>query len=77
MYPEGTLIDSKYKTLAVFEKDLNNPENQGFICFWAVKRSFDKQLIFKKRLSKIQAQNKLNDLLRKGWSKKIFNNKAA
>ena len=77
MYPEGTLIDSKFKTQAVFEKDLNNPENEGFICFWKVKKSFDKQLIFKKRLSKIEALNKLNDLLRKGWSKKIFNNKVA
>ena len=77
MYPEGTLIDSKYKTLAVFEKDLNNPENEGFICFWKVKKSFYKKLIFKKRLSKIQALNKFNDLLRKGWSKKILNNKAA
>ena len=77
MYPEGTLIDSKFKTLAIFEKDLNNPENEGFICFWEVKKSFDNQLIFKKRLSKMQALNKWDNLLRKGWSKNIINNKAA
>ena len=77
MYPEGTLIDSKYKTLVVFEKDLNNPENEGFICFWEVKKSFYKQLIFKKRLSKIQARNKWDFLLKKGWKKNIFNNEAA
>ena len=41
MYPQGTYIDSNYKTLVVFEKDLNNPENEGFICFWEVKKSFD------------------------------------
>jgi len=77
MYPEGTLIDSKYKTVVVFEKDLNNPENEGFICFWAVKKSCDKQLIFKKRLSKIKAKNKWDYLLRNGWSKKILENKVA
>ena len=77
MYPKGTFIDSKDKTLVVFEKDLYNPENEGFICFWEVKKSFNKQLIFKKRLSKIKALNKMSDLLRKGWSKKIFDSKAA
>ena len=77
MYPEGTLIDSKSKTIVVFEKDLNNPENEGFICFWEVKKSFDNKLIYKKRLSKIQALNKWDNLIRKGWSKNIFNNEAA
>ena len=77
MYPEGTLIDSKYKTLVVFEKDLNNPENEGFICFWEVKKSFNNKLIYKKRLSKIKALNQWDNLLRKGWSKNIFNNEAA
>ena len=67
MYPIGTLIDSKYETLAVFEKDLNNPENEGFICFWKVKRSFGKQLIFKKRLTKKKAIDKYKNLLKDGW----------
>ena len=67
MYPEGTLIDSKYKTLVVFEKDLNNPENEGFICFWKVKKTFGKQLIFKKRLSKEKALDKYKNLIKDGW----------
>ena len=67
MYPEGTLIDSKYKTLVVFEKDLNNPDNEGFICFWKVKKTFGKQLIFKKRLSKEKALDKYKNLIKDGW----------
>ncbi len=67
MYPKGTLIDSKSKTIVVFEKDLNNPENEGFICFWKVKKTFGKQLIFKKRLSKEKAIDRYKNLIKDGW----------
>tara|TARA_Y100001978_G_C23641011_1_gene408307 strand:+ start:92 stop:325 length:234 start_codon:yes stop_codon:yes gene_type:complete len=67
MYPQGKYIDSNNKTLVVFEKDLNNPDNEGFICFWEMKELNNNQLIFKKRISKLKAINKLNTLKRKGW----------
>ena len=67
MYPQGKYIDSNNKTLVVFEKDLNNPDNEGFICFWEMKELNKNQLIFKKRISKLKAINKLNTLKRKGW----------
>tara|TARA_Y100000589_G_scaffold281711_1_gene278786 strand:- start:397 stop:630 length:234 start_codon:yes stop_codon:yes gene_type:complete len=67
MYPEGTLYNSKYKTLVVFEKDYNNPENEGFICFWELKKSSSKKLIFKKRLTKEKALDKYKNLLKDGW----------
>tara|TARA_Y100001933_G_C18591841_1_gene394224 strand:+ start:187 stop:438 length:252 start_codon:yes stop_codon:yes gene_type:complete len=75
MYPEGTLIDSKDKTLVVFEKDLYNPENEGFICFWEVKKANEKKLIFKKRLTKEKAIDKYENLLNDGWksNNKTFN----
>ena len=77
MYPEGTLIDSKYKTLVVFEKDLNNPENEGFICFWQVKKNFEKQLKFKKRLSKVKAVYKYKNLIKDGWKNYYSNYEVA
>ena len=77
MYPEGTLIDSKYKTLAVFEKDLNNPQNEGFICFWKFKKSFGKQLIFKKRLTKEKAIDKYKNLIKEGWREEYNTYKVA
>ena len=77
MYPEGTLIDSKYKTLAVFEKDLNNPQNEGFICFWKFKKSFGKQLIFKKRLTKEKAIDKYKNLIKVGWKTNHIINEVA
>ena len=77
MYPEGTLIDSKFKTLAVFEKDLNNPENEGFICFWEVKKADEKKLIFKKRLTKEKAIDKYENLLNDGWKSNNKTYKAA
>ena len=67
MYPEGTLIDSNYKTLIVFEKDLNNPDNEGFVCYWDIDDNNIYKLIFKKRLSKEKALQKLKNLIKDGW----------
>ena len=67
MYPEGTLIDSNYKTLIVFEKDLNNPDNEGFVCYWDIDYNNIYKLIFKKRLSKEKAIRKFKNLLKDGW----------
>ena len=62
MYPQGTLINSNKNNLVVFEKDINNTSNEGFICLWTLKK---KRLIFKKRLSKIKATNKWTTLIKK------------
>ena len=67
MYPEGALIDSNYKTLIVFEKDLNNPDNEGFVCYWDIDDNNIYKLIFKKRLSKEKAIRKFKNLLKDGW----------
>jgi len=67
MYPEGTLIDSNYKTLIVFEKDLNNPDNEGFVCYWDIDDNDIYKFIFKKRLSKEKAIRKFKNLLKDGW----------
>ena len=74
MYPEGTLINSNKNNLVVFEKDINNPSNEGFICLWTLN---NKRLIFKKRLSKIKATNKWTTLIKKGWIQKKNIDKAA
>ena len=66
MYPTVSLIN-KFKTkLVVFERDLSNPSNEGFIIYWEIIKS-DKQLIFKKRLTKKIAINKLISLQEQGW----------
>ena len=66
MYPTVSLIN-KFKTkLVVFERDLSNPSNEGFIIYWEIIKS-DKQLIFKKRLTKTIAINKLISLQEQGW----------
>ena len=67
MYPQGTYIDSNYKTLVVFEKDLNNPDNEGFVCYWDIEDQNINKLIFKKRLSKEKAIQKLKNLIKDGW----------
>jgi len=67
MYPQGTYIDSNYKTLVVFEKDLNNPDNEGFVCYWDIDDQNINKLIFKKRLSKEKALQKLKNLIKDGW----------
>ena len=66
MYPEASLINKFQSKLVVFERDLNNPFNEGFIIYWQIIKS-NKQLIFKKRLTKISAQNKLTKLQEEGW----------
>jgi len=77
MYPQGTLIDSKYKTLVVFEKDLNNPVNEGFVCYWDMDNKNIYKLIFKKRLSKEKAIQKIKNLLKDGWTYRKENFKVA
>ena len=57
MYPQGNYINSSYKTLVVFEKDLNNPDNEGFfvtgiltnriIINWFLKKGFQEKKLFK------------------------------
>ena len=67
MYPKITLINKNRSNLVVFERDLNNPLNEGFIIFWEIINSNNKQLIFKKRLVTISAQKKLARLMEEGW----------
>ena len=69
IYPEVSLINKKRNNLVVFERDLNNPLNEGFIIYWEIIGSIKKQLLFKKRLTSVKAQNKLNNLEEEGWIK--------
>ena len=71
MYPKISLINKNRSSLVVFERDLNNPLNEGFIIFWEIINSNNKQLIFKKRLTTIRAQRKLTILEEEGWIKAI------
>ena len=68
MYPKVSLINKYKSILIVFERDLNNPLNEGFIIYWEIIKS-NKQLIFKKRLTTLRAQNKLKKLKEEGWIK--------
>ena len=77
MYPEGAFINSSKSNLIVFEKDINNPENEGFICFWNIQNDYNKQLIFKKRLTKEKAIIKFRNLIKDGWKDHRTINKAA
>ena len=77
MYPKVALINKENRNLVVFERDLNNPFNEGFIIYWEISRSNNKQLIFKKRLTTIRALNKLKRLLEDGWKKTNFSDQAA
>ena len=70
MYPKASLINKDNGNLVEFERDLNNPFNEGFIIYWVISKSNKKQLIFKKRLNTIAAQKKLNRLKGEGWIKK-------
>ena len=69
MYPKIALINKSISSLVVFERDLNNPLNEGFIIFWEIIKSNNKQLIFKKRLTTRRAQKKLTMLKDEGWIK--------
>tara|TARA_Y100001933_G_C18541917_1_gene373587 strand:+ start:159 stop:389 length:231 start_codon:yes stop_codon:yes gene_type:complete len=68
MYPEVSLINKLKSKLVIFERDLNNPLNEGFIIYWELIKS-NKQLIFKKRLTTMRAKNKLIKLHSEGWIK--------
>ena len=69
MYPTVSLINKFKNNLVVFERDLNNPFNEGFIIYWEISKENKKKLIFKKRLNKIAAQKTLNKLKEEGWIK--------
>ena len=69
MYPKISLRNKKRSSLVVFERDFNNPINEGFIIFWEIINSNNKQLIFKKRLTTQRAQKKLTKLQAEGWNK--------
>ena len=77
MYPKVAFINKENRNLIVFERDLNNPFNEGFIIYWEISISNNKQLIFKKRLTTIRALNKLKRLLEDGWKKTNFSDQAA
>jgi|TARA_B100000073_G_C23627111_1_gene530972 hypothetical protein len=69
MYPEIILINRECDNLVIFERDENNPFNEGFIEFWEVKNLDKKVLTFKKRSSKVKALNYLSSLIKDGWNK--------
>ena len=69
MYPKVSLINKNKRNLVVFERDLNNPFNEGFIIYWKIIESDNKQLIFKKRLTTIRAKKKLTKLHKEGWNR--------
>ena len=69
MYPKVSFINKEKSNLVVFERDLNNPFNEGFIVFLQIVRSNNKQLIFKKRLTTTRAQKKISMLQEEGWIK--------
>ena len=77
MYPKVELINKENKKLVVFERDLNNPRNEGFIIYWEISKSNNKHLIFKKRLTKIRALNKFKRLMEEGWTKTSILDQAA
>ena len=77
MYPKASLIKNDDRNLVVFERDLNNPFNEGFIIYWGISKENKKKLIFKKRLNKIAAQKTLNRLKEEGWIKTNKLDKAA
>ena len=76
MYPKVSLLNKYKSILVVFERDLNNPLNEGFIIYWDILES-NKQLIFKKRLTSIRAQKKLIRLQEEGWIRANESNQVA
>ena len=77
MYPEGSFIKNTKDNLVVFEKDIDNPENEGFVCYWEISGKNIYKLLFKKRLSKEKAIKKYKTLTKEGWENSKFINKAA
>ena len=41
MYPKVSLINKNKRNLVVFERDLNNPFNEGFIIYWEIIKSLN------------------------------------
>ena len=76
MYPKASLLNKYKSILVVFERDINNPLNEGFIIYWEILKS-NKQLIFKKRLTSIRARKKLFKLQEEGWIKSNESNQVA
>ena len=76
MYPKASLLNKYKSILVVFERDINNPLNEGFIIYWEILKS-NKQLIFKKRLTSIRAQKKLIKLQEEGWIESNESNQVA
>ena len=66
MYPEGCLINPEGNIIVVFEKDLNNPNYEGFIEFWEIINN-NKQLTFKKRTNKKKGVSLRRTFIREGW----------
>ena len=77
MYPEVTFINPQKNNLVIFEKDISNPENEGFVGYWEINDTDDYKLVFKKRLTKKNAIAKFKNLIKEGWENTNFINKAA
>ena len=76
MYPEGYLVNKLKKNLIVFEKDTNNPFNEGYISFWKLEK-INYKLIFKKRISKTKAIAQWEAHIKEGWKETTPLKKAA
>ena len=76
MFPDIRLINQERNSVVIFEKEINNPDNEGFISYWQIidKR---KKLLFKRRLNKKIALIKLSELLQNGWGNSFKQNNAA
>ena len=68
MYPEGILINKSINHIVVFERDINNPQHEGFISFWEI-RDNNKELIYKKRLMREKAIHQWLHPLKNKWEK--------
>ena len=77
MFPIGSLNHFKTKNIVIFEKDVANPNNEGFISFWGISENKNYKLLFKQRLIKEKALKKWKILLESGWKKIESNRKAA
>ena len=76
MFPDIRLINQKRNSIVIFEKEINNPVNEGFISYWGI-IDRGKKLLFKRRLNKKIALLKLNELLQNGWVNNYEKNNAA
>ena len=76
MFPDIRLINQKSNSIVIFEKEINNPVNEGFISYWDI-IDRGKKLLFKRRLNKKIALLKLNELLQNGWVNSYEKNNAA